>query len=560
MKKGIRRMEGTAAALMLAGGMAASSAGAEAGAKMDFSGVAARLEPVIRDEMREWNIRGITVALVHDQTTVHLEGFGEAGQDSIFRVGSISKLLNAVAVMKQVERGKLDLDAPLAADLTPVNPFPGAPAVTLRQLLAHRSGFPREGSVGGYMDLSEPGMAATVASVPGSVLVTRPGEKARYSNLAPTVAGAMVERSSGQSFEDFQHTEIFDPLGMNQSAWTLARADRKRIVVSHIRVADGRGGWAWRETPLFDLGTIPAGNLFSTAGDLARFAAALLASDGKLLQPASLAEMWRPQFVEGDIGFGLGFHVGKFRGHKSISHSGAVYGFSSSLVLLPEPKVAAIVLGNEDIANGRIQRIANAALSLLLEAATGEKPPKPPAPFDPGDLSPLAGDYESQSYWARLTVQDGGLTGDISGQPTRFRPWGPRQFVADSRLENGVSVAFTVDERGAVTGFTMGGQTFARVPPNRPPLPSEWQRYLGSYGPELIPIVIIEKFGTLYATTENMVDYRLTPMNRHVFSLPPGMYVDEAIVFLTDGEGNVHGMDYANMPFPRHVPGRERSQ
>jgi hypothetical protein len=92
MKKGIRRMEGTAAALMLAGGMAASNAGAEAGAKMDFSGVAARLEPVIREEMREWNIKGITVALVHNQTTVHLEGFGEADRNSIFRVGSISKL------------------------------------------------------------------------------------------------------------------------------------------------------------------------------------------------------------------------------------------------------------------------------------------------------------------------------------------------------------------------------------------------------------------------------------------------------------------------------------
>src|SRR4029434_2277746 len=79
----------------------------------DYSAIVPKLETVIRDEMREWEIGGVAVALVDDQKAVHAAGYGEARRDSIFRVGSISKLFNAIAVMQQVEAGKLDLDAPL---------------------------------------------------------------------------------------------------------------------------------------------------------------------------------------------------------------------------------------------------------------------------------------------------------------------------------------------------------------------------------------------------------------------------------------------------------------
>src|SRR5262245_44849412 len=79
----------------------------------DYSAVPAKLEAVIREEMREWNIGGVSVALINDQQLVYAAGFGEAKRDSIFRCGSISKLFNAIAVMQQVEAGKLDLDAPL---------------------------------------------------------------------------------------------------------------------------------------------------------------------------------------------------------------------------------------------------------------------------------------------------------------------------------------------------------------------------------------------------------------------------------------------------------------
>lgn len=517
----------------------------------DYSKIGPRLEAIVREEMREWGIGGIAVALVDDQQVVYAAGFGEARRDSLFRVGSISKLFNAVAVMQQVEAGKLDLDAPLPADVSPINPFPGEPKVTLRHLLSHRSGLPREGSTGGYMDDSQPGLPATVASVPASVLVTRPGEKTRYSNLAPSVAGHLVARTSGASFEDYQRQRILNPLGMTNSAWTIASAPRKRIVISHMRVADGRGGFKRQDAPLFDLGTIPAGNLFSSVDDLARFASALIAGGGDVLKTETLEQMWKPQFTEEKSGFGIAFMIGKFREHRTVGHNGAVFGHSTSLVVLPEKKIAVIVLGNEDIVNGRIRRISNFALAQMLEAKFGETSPAPAAPFTPQDLKIFADDYESQSYWAKLEVRDQKLVGNLSSQPTKFTPTGELKFTADSHLEDATPVTFTRGTNGIVTGFVLGGQRFQRLPAKPASLPREWRTMLGSYGPKCIPTVISERHGHLYAMTENMVDYRLTPVNRNVCLLPPGMYVDEQVVFLTDKRGRVNEINFANMNFRR---------
>ncbi|HEY0550915.1 MAG TPA: hypothetical protein VGF13_15025, partial [Verrucomicrobiae bacterium] len=80
----------------------------------------------------------------------------------------------------------------------------------------------------------------------------------------------------------------------------------------------------------------------------------------------------------------------------------------------------------------------------------------------------------------------------------------------------------------------------------------EWRAVLGSYGPRFIPVVIHERYGHLYATTENMVDYRLTPVNRNVCLLPPGMYIDEQVVFLGNRAGRVNEINFANMNFRRN--------
>jgi serine beta-lactamase-like protein LACTB len=508
------------------------------------------LEEIIRAEMLEWGIGGVAVALVSDQRVVFAGGYGNVTRDSIFRVGSISKLFNAVGVAQQLEAGRMDLDAPLPEDLRPIDPFDDALAVTLRQILCHRSGLPRESSVGGYYDDTEPGLEATVASVRKSRLVTRPGEKIRYSNMAPSLAGRLLERAAGRLFEDYQRANLLGPLGMESSAWTLARVARERVVSGGMRVADGRGGWTRRTAPLFDLGTIPAGNLFSTVDDLARFASALLAGGAGLTRPETLREMWRPQMTTDDVGFGLGFLIWRFCGRLVASHTGAVYGCSSLLALLPDEKLAVVVLSNEDVAVGRVRRIGEAALSILIEAKSGDKPP-PVEPVASRNCEAFAGEYQSESYWARLEARDGKLIGDISGQPTRFALRGDSQFIADSRMENATPVVFERDAAGAVTGFSMGIQRFQRAPERRDGLAPEWRACLGNYGPSFIPLIVSERRGRLYAMTENMVDYRLTPRDDGRCGLPPGLYTDEEAVFLAGECGPPCAVNFANMTLAR---------
>ncbi|HEY5909828.1 MAG TPA: serine hydrolase domain-containing protein [Verrucomicrobiae bacterium] len=545
------------AAVWLLAALAAFSSEADAA---DYAVAVGRLEQAVREEMTAWGITGISVALVDEQETVYAAGFGEAKRESAFRCGSISKLFNAVAVMQLVEAGKLDLDMPLErvdAGLVPINPFTNPAPVTLRQLLCHRSGMFRESPVGGYFDDTQPGLTRMTASVPQGVLVNPPNTKTRYSNVGPSIAGRAVELVSGMTFREYQRQHILGPLAMTNSAWTVKDLRPGQLVQAYMRVADGHGGFVRRCAPVFDLGTIPAGNLFTTAGDLARFIA-MLAAEGRapggcILKPESLTQMFTPQLTSEPTGFGLGFLVGKFREHPCISHNGAVYGHSSSLVFLPDVKIGAVVLGNEDVVNARIQKLANLALSLMLEAKRGEEPPPVPPALDLSaeTLAAFAGDYQSQSFWAKLEVKERRLIANISGQATRLTAIEPLRFLADSRVSDAAPLTFVRNDKGEATGFTMGVQKFARVAPGGPEIPSDWRPYLGSYGPGFIPLVVSWRNGHLYAMTENMADYRLTPVNRYVFAFPPGLYADEHLVFLSGRQGKPRRVDLANMILKR---------
>jgi len=530
-------------------------------AAADYSQAIRKMEWAVREQMNTYNIRGFAVAFVDDQQTIHAAGFGTAKKDTIFRAGSISKLFNAVAVMQLVEQGKLDLDQPTehyGDEFRLVNPFENTGAVTLRQLLCHRAGVIRESPVGGYLDGTAPGLQRTLASVHQCPLVNPPNAKTRYSNVGPTIAGCIMAKAAGCDYERYQLERVLRPLGMTSSGYLLKDLPRSRIAVSYLRVADGRGGFKTIQSPLFDLGTYPAGNLFTTAEDLGRFVS-MLAANGRagarrILTPESLAQMFTPQLTTNATGFGLGFSVGKLGQRKTIGHSGAVYGFSSMLLFLPEAKLGVVVLSNQDIVSGSVRKLAYLGLNLMLEAKLGETPPKPPPPLvlSASELAAFCGQYESTSFWATVELKDSRLTGSISGQEMVLTPIEPLKCLMDGRLEDSTPVVFERDDRGQISAFTTKNQRFTRVNPSQgPAVPAAWQKYLGSYGPAFIPVIISARHGHLYAMTENMEDYRLTPINYQVFAMPAGLYTDEYLVFLSKGSGKPWAINLANMILKR---------
>lgn len=538
----------------------------------DYRHAICRLEQTVKAELQRGIIAGVAVALVDDQRIVLAEGFGLADKrrglaatgETVYRAGSISKLFTAIAAMQLVEQRKLDPDRPVAGydpQFAVVVPFGDAGPITLRQLMCHRSGLVRESPVGGYLDPRQPTIAATVASLAPCVLVHRPGTHTKYSNVGPTITGRVVGLVAGMPFVEYQEKHVLGPLGMRNSSFLMSDPLRKRYAPGNMRVADGRGGFGEIEAPLFALGTIPAGNLYTTAEDLARFVTFLLAEgragDKQILQPETLKEMFSVQFSGEESGFGLGFHVGKFADCRMVSHMGAVYGHTASIRALPDEKIGTVVLTNEDIAMGPVRKLADAAMELMIEAKLG-KPPKPrekPIHLQPDELAKLAGDYQSESYWARIEPGDDGLTANVSGQRLRLTPVAADKLLADGRFAHRAEFELRRDQSGKVTGFSALEQTFARVNPEAiPQIPDAWKRLLGSYGPEFIPLIVSLRHGRLYAMTENMVDYRLTPLNRTVFAMPAGMYVDEHLVFQAGPDGKVHSAVLANMVLRRTNP------
>jgi CubicO group peptidase (beta-lactamase class C family) len=167
-------------------------------AAMPYTDVIKRLDAAISYEVETKNLPSFSIALVDGQQTVWSQGYGfqdaqrsvPATADTIYRVGSISKLFTDIAAMQLVERGELDLDAPVSQYLPnfkPHNPFDKP--ITVRQLLSHQTGLVRESPVGNYFDPTEPSLAATVESLNSTSLVYEPGGKTKYSNAALAVVG-----------------------------------------------------------------------------------------------------------------------------------------------------------------------------------------------------------------------------------------------------------------------------------------------------------------------------------------------------------------------------------
>ncbi|HEV8543705.1 MAG TPA: serine hydrolase domain-containing protein, partial [Verrucomicrobiae bacterium] len=180
--------------------------------------VTEKISSFIRHEMEEKEIPAISIALVEDQEIVWSAGFGNARTnmlataDTVYRVGSVSKLFTDIAVMKLVERGALNLDVPITKyvpSFHPMNRF--GKDITLRELMAHRSGLCREPPVGNYFDPTEPSLAATIESLNQTELVYEPGTHEKYSNAGVGLLGYILEVTQGKPYLDYIEAEVLRP-------------------------------------------------------------------------------------------------------------------------------------------------------------------------------------------------------------------------------------------------------------------------------------------------------------------------------------------------------------
>jgi CubicO group peptidase (beta-lactamase class C family)/D-alanyl-D-alanine dipeptidase len=519
------------------------------------------LERFVAREVADKKLPALSIALVDDQTIVWARGFGfadpkskkPATADTVYRVGSVSKLFTDIAIMQLVEQGKLDLDVPVSRylpDFKPANPF--KKPITLRELMAHRSGLVREPPVGHYFDPTHPTLADTVKSLNGTALVYAPETRIKYSNAAIAVVGYVLEFTQKEPFPRYLQRSVLAPLGLQKSSFEPAPRVTRDLAAAIMWSYDGRIFPA----PTFPLGMAPAGSMYSTVTDLGRFLSVLFAGGqgpkGRILKRSTLEQMWKLQFAKpkDKTGFGIGFHIEELAGQRRIGHGGAIYGFATELAALPDQKLGAVVIASRDVANAVTHHIADVALEQMLALRRGRPLPKieHTSPLAPDRARRLAGRYLKGHEGFDLIERTGRLfvLPGAGGFRPEVRALGD-DLLPDECLAYGPRFQVKADT------LTLNKKSYPRVAVAKPkPMPEKWASLIGEYGWDHNTLYILEKDSKLHALIEWFFLYPLEEMSANVFKFPDrGLYDGEKLIFQRDRTGRVTGVRAAEVLFRR---------
>ena len=340
------------------------------------------VDDYLKAEMAKRHIPGLSVAVVQDSKIVKEQGYGladlkgkPAGPDTVYGLGSCTKPVTAVAVMRLVEAGKVRLDDPAARYV------PGLPAaweaITVRQLLTHTSGLSNYRLSINYRRLASYTAPDSALKLVGhKSLDFAPGTRYEYSNTNYHLLGQLIESVSGQPYARFLDAQLFQPAGMTATRLAAPPAAVPGLATGYL-LQHG----ANVPNPLIFPAAINSGDsgLLSTAPDLARWCLALDA--GRLLAPAMLKQMETPgTLADGTpITYGLGWIIGTWNGHRQIAHSGAEPGYSSSIFRYPDDRLAVVLLSNTYDGTGLTDQMAQKVARLYLPASQAPSVPLPDA-------------------------------------------------------------------------------------------------------------------------------------------------------------------------------------
>ena len=536
--------------------------------RIDYELVVQNLEMLIDHEMADKQLPAFSISLVAGKDIIWTRGFGMADPDkkipataeTVYRIGSVSKLFTDIAVMQLVERGKLNLDVPVDTYLPnfrPENPF--KEHITLRQLMGHCSGLTREPPVGNYFDPSEPSLARTVESLNSTELVYEPGTKTKYSNAGIAVVGYILESTQGKPFSQYLKQSVIVPMGLKKSSFEPEPLIKKDLAKAFMWTYDGRVFKA----PVFELGMSPAGCMYSTVTDLARFLIVLFnggkGPEGHVLKPETLEEMWKPQFAPPgqNQGFGIGFFISELNGHRLVKHNGAIYGFSTTLAALPEQRLGVAAVATMDATNSVVERISNYALKLLLACQDNKPLPKArlSSPLDPALARKLEGNYVCGERKIELVERRGRLFLRRREMLLELKSLN-KKLVVDDRLSFGPEIEVQAGQ------LKIGNLIFNREDVSKPePAPERWKGLIGEYGWDHNILYILEKDGQLRALIEWFFSYPLKEISASVFAFPDyGLYHGENLVFERDKEGNAVQVKVGNVIFKRRPVGLDKGK
>jgi CubicO group peptidase (beta-lactamase class C family) len=442
----------------------------------------AALNECVNSEMARWTVPGVAVGILRDGKR-ELHGYGLASieteqpvrPDTLFQIGSISKVYTATLIMRLVDEGKLALDEPIVTYLPDLKlaDAQALQTITLRHLLSHTSGL-----FGDYFDdfgMGDDSLSRAIATFDTLRQQFSPGALWTYCNTGFGLAGAIIERVTGQPFETAMRERLFKPLGLERSFYFAHEAIAYPNSVGHNQLQPGAD-----EHEVARLYPLPrwvnaAGGIISNVNDLLTFAEFHLrdgvAPDGTRLLSAELGQAMRQEqaraanFAEG---YGLGWALRTAGGEQIVEHGGSTNGFQAKLVLVPSRNFAIAILTNSS--RGSVVNEHVRAWALDHYFGLREERPTPHRLSDE-ELNRFAGRYELPKEGViTLTIRDGGLiramtlTDALEGKTEHFpedrlEATGEREFVVVSEGDTkDLRVDFIMGEDGAPRFVRVGGR------------------------------------------------------------------------------------------------------
>jgi len=491
-----------------------------------------RLEAHVERQMLNHHLPGFALAVIRGDEVWYARGFGVTSTEdaglpvtpaTLFCIGSISKPLTALAVMRLVEEDRLDLDAPVTS-YVPWLTFSQpdyAPGITLRRLLSHSSGI--FGTAGNFGPRDPQGLEEFIRqSVATAPFVAEPGTVFEYSSLGIDLAGYVAETVTGRYFPEVVQDYLIAPLGLERTTYDRTVAMTYPVALPHVIGDDGSAHVQHR---MFDYAAgNPAGQAMSTVLDLATIGLVLLnggrVGGEQFLRPESVAEMLKPQASLRDLaggGYGLGFWTLTYNSLDWVTHAGFLTPFLCEFSVFPRVGIGVFFACNATT-DFNPYAIRSQIVDQILDLADSGTAPARPRIAAPEDvLARHAGTYVSLAAgFATVRVADDSLVLEHLGDEVALQAVDHDRFTS---ADGSVTVGFVPTATGASEFFMLDEHAYRRLDPQAvPQVPrSVLQPYAGTY-----------LFDDGDTVTLELVDHKL----RAVFSWLPGEHdcipLDEA--------------------------------
>ncbi len=376
--------------------------------------------------------------------------------DTVFEIGSVTKMFTALLLTDMVQRGEVALADPVAKYLPAdvVMPQRGGRQITLQDLATHTSGLPRLPSNLTPKDPSNPYADYSVAQLYqflSKYQLTRDiDSQFEYSNLGFGLLGHALERRAGRSYDALARARVFGPIGLTNTGIALTADQRARLAVGHNAKLEPVANW--------DLPTLAgAGALRSTANDMLAFLAAALGYAQTPLAPAmaALLTVRRPTTSPG-MGTALGWQTLGPAATEIIWKDGGTGGYASFLGYDPRSRVGVVVLSNAFAASGALTGVDDIGLHLLNPQIPLNRPRQPhtAVTVDPRILDGYAGRYQLAPNFIITITREGNRTFAQATGQMRFEifPESEREFFAQI---GDIQIAFEADSQGRGTSLLL---------------------------------------------------------------------------------------------------------